>query len=75
MKKIQYHEKAIVKIIEYLSKYNVELTMLDQSIIVKTTRENENKLFINLSSMVVNTKYMVQKDTASSEITIFNGSV
>lgn len=75
MKKIQYKEKVIIAILEYLAIQDVKVELSDSSILVYASKNTEKSLFIKLNNFVKRTKYMVQKDIKTFEITVFNGSV
>jgi len=75
MRKINYGEKSMKKLLDFLSAEEATYGVHPYELEVEATIKNEARLFREINKIIANTKYMVQKNIKTFRIVVFNGSL
>jgi len=74
-RKIDYNNKVITKVCDYLNKTSADFSIDRLAITINAEQSTVDDIFIALSKLVAGTKYTVQEDIQSYKIEVFNSSI
>lgn len=73
--KIDYENKVITKLCDYLTSISANFTIEKFKINITANEETVTTIFSTVVKIVAGTKYTAQEDTTSFQISIFNSNI